>query len=204
MKPDPTRRSPLALAVLALLAEAPMHAYRMQQLIKERAKDDVVNVAQRNSIYQTIARLVRDRLAEVHETEREENRPERVVYAITPLGQSTLDGWLEAMISVPAREFPEFPAALSFVALLAPSRARACLEARKEALAAKLDAARAGMQEAEAMGLPRLFLLEDEYRNAVTRAEFAWLDGVVRDLREKKLTWSRAWIRDIARRMEKA
>ena len=38
------RRSPLALVVLALLYEAPMHPYRMQQLIKERGKDEVVNV----------------------------------------------------------------------------------------------------------------------------------------------------------------
>ena len=30
------KRSPLALAILALLYEAPMHPYRMQQLIRER------------------------------------------------------------------------------------------------------------------------------------------------------------------------
>src|SRR5262245_46087896 len=80
------RRSTLAMAVLALVVEAPMHAYRMQQLIKERHKDDVVNVAQRNSIYQTIDRLLRDGLIAVKETSREENRPERTVYEITKAG----------------------------------------------------------------------------------------------------------------------
>ncbi|MET0592688.1 MAG: PadR family transcriptional regulator, partial [Polyangiaceae bacterium] len=65
-------------------------------------------------------------------------------------------------------------------------------------------AAQAGLRQAEKMGLPRLFLLEDEYRNTVTEAELAWLGGVIAELREKKLTWSRAWIRDIARRMEKS
>ncbi len=35
----------LAMMVLALLVEEPMHAYRMQQLIREREKQDVVNVA---------------------------------------------------------------------------------------------------------------------------------------------------------------
>ena len=35
------KRSPLAFAVLALLIEAPMHPYRMQQLIKSRGKDQV-------------------------------------------------------------------------------------------------------------------------------------------------------------------
>jgi len=41
------KRSPLALAVLVLLHEAPMHPYRMQRLIKDRGKDQVINVGQR-------------------------------------------------------------------------------------------------------------------------------------------------------------
>jgi hypothetical protein len=56
--PEP-RRSVLALAVLSMLTEEPMHAYRMQQLIKERRKDDIVNVSQRNSVYQTTGGLCR-------------------------------------------------------------------------------------------------------------------------------------------------
>ena len=102
------------MVVLAHLAEAPMHVYRMQQLIEERAKDTVVNVAQRNSLYQTIARLMRDGLVRVRQTAREENRPERAVYEISDAGRSTLDRWLEEMLGIPAREFPEFPAGLSY------------------------------------------------------------------------------------------
>ena len=57
------RRSTLAVVLLALLTEAPMHPYRMQQVIKERGQDQLVNVAQRNSVYQALDRLVRDGLA---------------------------------------------------------------------------------------------------------------------------------------------
>ena len=195
------RRSPLAMVVLAHLAEAPMHVYRMQQLIKERAKDTVVNVAQRNSLYQTIARLVRDELVRVQQTSRDENRPERVIYEISEAGRSTLDRWLEEMLGVPAREFPEFPAALAFIALVPPKRAKERLEARRDALQERLRDSRAAMARTLASGLPRLFLLEDEYKNAVTQAEIAWLDGVIADLARRKLTWSRAWLREIARRM---
>jgi len=39
------RRSALALVLLVLLAEEPMHPYRMRELIKERGKDKVANVA---------------------------------------------------------------------------------------------------------------------------------------------------------------
>jgi DNA-binding PadR family transcriptional regulator len=189
------------MVVLAHLAEEPMHVYRMQQLIKERAKDTVVNVAQRNSVYQTITRLVRDGLVGVQQTARQENRPERVVYELTEVGHSTLDRWLDEMLGTPAREFPEFPAALAFIALLPPGRARQRLEARRAALEPRLAASRAAIDGALASGVPRLFLLEDEYKNAMMQAEIAWLDGVIAELQQRKLTWSRAWIRAVARRM---
>ena len=192
------------MVVLAHLAEAPMHVYRMQQLIKERAKDSVVNVSARNSLYQTIARLVRDGLARVQQAGRVEHRPERVVYELTAAGRRTLDRWLQEMLGVPAREFPEFPAALAFIPLVLPTTARKRLAARRDELAQRLGASRAGMKAVLESGLPRLFLLEDEYRNAMTEAEIAWLDRVVPELQRGELTWSRAWIREVARRMGSA
>ena len=66
----PDRRptlSPLALVILALLDESPMYPYRMQQLIRDRGKDQIVNVRHRASLYQTIARLERDALIEIQE-----------------------------------------------------------------------------------------------------------------------------------------
>jgi DNA-binding PadR family transcriptional regulator len=157
------------MAVLALVTEAPMHAYRMQQLIKERRKDDVINVAQRNSIYQTIERLRRDELIVVRETVREERRPERIVYEITEQGMATLRQWLRTMLSTPAREFPEFPAALACLPMLTPEDVLKQLEARAialEAAIAKLDPQAAS----EASGLPRLFLVEDELTGAGAHA----------------------------------
>src|SRR5690242_15903931 len=111
------RRSPLALAILALLYEEPMHPYRMQQLIKEREKDDVVNVRQRASLYQTIDRLLRDGLIAIQETARSENRPERTVYRLTEMGREAVFTWVREMLATPAREYPEFPAAVSFMAM---------------------------------------------------------------------------------------
>ncbi|MBB5116001.1 PadR family transcriptional regulator [Micromonospora echinospora] len=187
------RRSPLAMMVLALLVEEPMHAYRMQQLIREREKQDVVNVAQRNSIYQTIERLRRDELIRVAETRREEGRPERTVYALTPAGRRTLDGWLADALATPAREFPEFPAALSFLPILPPEEAARRLDQRAAAIEARLrerEAALAGVR------LPRLFLIEDEYQLTVLRAELDWVRGLVADLRSGTLTWSGEWLAD--------
>src|SRR5438309_6989392 len=104
-------RSPLAMVLLASVAEAPMHPYRMQTLIKERGKDQIANVAQRNSVYQTIDALRRAGLIAMRETEREERRPERTIYEATEEGRRTLRSWSNTALSTPAREFLEFPAA---------------------------------------------------------------------------------------------
>src|SRR5258707_905967 len=119
---QPSRpRSPLSMVVLSLVCEEPMHPYRMQTLIKERGKDQIANVAQRNSVYQTIAALRRAGLLTIRETSREERRPERTVYEATKEGRRTLTSWMRTVLSTPARDFPDFPAALP---LLRATRAR--------------------------------------------------------------------------------
>ncbi|MEU0463145.1 helix-turn-helix transcriptional regulator [Amycolatopsis sp. NPDC006131] len=79
----------------------------MRELIKERGKDRIANVAQRNSVYQTIDRLLRAELIAIRETERDERRPERTVYEITDAGRAALRDWTAEMLGRPAREFPE-------------------------------------------------------------------------------------------------
>jgi DNA-binding PadR family transcriptional regulator len=195
-------RSPLAMVVLALLLEAPMHAYRMQQLIKERAKDTVVNVAQRNSVYQAIAILLRKGLIRVDETSREGGRPERTVYQVTEEGTATFYRWLRSMLSTPGREFPIFPAALAFLMMISPDDAIRQLSARMATLKKQLAESRATFKAVRSSGLPRLFLLEDEYRQSMLRAEIDWLSKVIADLRSKELSWSKEWIRKVAQKME--
>ena len=193
--PHPPRpRSPLWMVVLALVSEEPMHPYRMQALIKERGKDQIANVAQRNSVYQTIAALLRAGLIAIRETSRDERRPERTVYEVTPEGRRTLQAWMKEVLSTPAREFPDFPAALSLVAGAGPGEVRGLLEARITALEARLVEL-----EQPVPNLPRLFLLESEYMAALVRAQIDWLRGVTEDLRSGRLTWSAAWLQRFAR-----
>jgi DNA-binding PadR family transcriptional regulator len=167
-----------------------MHPYRMQQMIKERGQDQLVNVAQRNSVYQALDRLVRDGLARPGGTARDPGRPERTTYEITAEGAATLRRWLVEMLPAPAREFPEFPAALAFLAVLAPDEVRSLLEQRLTALEEKL----AAVVGQAPPGLPRLFLIEDEYRAALLRSEIEWVRALVSDLAEGRLTWDAALI----------
>ncbi|MFE3757095.1 PadR family transcriptional regulator [Nocardia tengchongensis] len=184
------KRSPLAMAVLGILHLEPMHPYAVQRRIKEWGKDKVVNVGQRAQLYKTIARLQDAGLVAVRETGREQQYPERTVYEITDAGRAACLGWINDMIATPRNEFPEFPAALSFLMLLGPDGARAELEKRAAAVRAALDEIDTGMAQARQFGLPRVTLLEDEYQRAVTEAELRWLEAVLADLADGTLTWS--------------
>lgn len=182
------RRSPLALAVLTLLVEAPSHPYEMQRKLIERGKDEVIDFKPA-SVYRMIERLEQAGLIEMVGTDRAGKRPERTVYRITEEGSETARQWLAEMLARPAREYPEFPAALSFLPLLEPRDAVVHLKGRAVALAGDIARAEA-LQEASGGDLPRLFLLEIEYQVAVARAELAWVQGIVADLEAGRLRWS--------------
>jgi DNA-binding PadR family transcriptional regulator len=193
----PPQRSALGLIVLWQLYNEPSHVYRMQKLFEAEGKDRVVNLRSRASLYQTLDRLVRLGLVEVAETVHGEGYPDRIVYAITDAGRQTAQQWLREMLSATGGEYPEFIAALSILFGLPPDEARAQLELRAERLAAELAASEREVAGAP-RGLPRLFLLEEEYRQTMLRAELDWLRGVIADLREGRLDWSEQWLRELA------
>src|SRR6266496_4207613 len=196
------RFSSIALAVLALLYEEPMHPYRMQQLIKERGKDEVINVRQRTSLYQTIDRLLRTKLITIRETAREEKWPERTIYAITAQGRTTMLGWMREMLSTPAREFPAFPAVLAYLSLLTPEDARVQLGQRAQVLAAEIERIDAELRKGIDLVVPRLFLIELEYLRAVVNTELTWVQSLVEELSSGQLTWNEEWLRAIAAQFE--
>jgi len=191
-----SKRSALGLVVLWELYHGPTHVYGIQKLLEQQGKDRVVNVRARASLYQALDRLERLGLVEVHETVRREGYPDRVVYAITGAGREAAREWLREMLRSTGDDYPEFVAAISILFGLEPDDARAQLELRAGALAVELAAAEA--QLGGNPGLPRLFLLEEEYRRAVLAAELAWLRGVIEDIEQGGLTWSEEWLAEIA------
>ena len=196
MTPEPpapsaptVRPSPLALTVLAMLAYEPLHPYRMQRLMQLWGKDRVVNVGQRANLYKTIKRLLEAGLVAVRQTERDHQYPERTVYELTEAGARQSRAWLTEMLAAPRAEFPEFPAALSFVMLLEPDAARQVLAARAGLVRQDLSALETDLAE-NAGVLPRVTVLETEYLRAVTAAELGWLDIVTEELAAGTLSWS--------------
>ena len=185
------RSSPLGLTVLALLHYQPLHPYGIQRLIKQWGKDQVVNVEQRTGLYRTIERLLAAGLIAVRETGRDPRYPERTVYELTDAGRQTARRWLEEMLAEPRQEYPEFPAALSHVLMLAPAELAQVLDRRAQRLAETMAALDANTAAEAGLGLPRIAMLETEYQRAVLGAEAMWVAEIIGELRSGKLTWSR-------------
>ena len=186
------RRSPLALAILGLLENGPMHPYGIQRLIKRWGKDKVVNVDQRASLYRMIDRLLEAGLITAGETDRDERYPERTTYHLTDAGRAATQQWLAEIVSTPRNEFPEFPAALSFLMLETPQAARTMLEQRRDQLikrVAELDAELA--MEIEGLVIPRIATVEIEYLRAIADAELRWVTSILDELRDGSFTWDR-------------
>ncbi|MBO0685935.1 MAG: helix-turn-helix transcriptional regulator [Candidatus Dormibacteraeota bacterium] len=194
--------TPLALAVLALLAERPMHPYEMQVLMRERGHDRVLKL-RAASLYDSVERLQRLGLAQPLETSREGRRPERTVYRITPAGRVQMREWLRESLSEPESEYPRFGAALAFVgALIASNDESAVIEVTEESLAAAREEVTALLQhraarlEAEISDgqsvldasldrhIDRIFLIEEEYGLAMRRAELQWVQELITRIKE--------------------
>ncbi|AEE47853.1 PadR family transcriptional regulator [Cellulomonas fimi] len=170
-----TRSNPLALAVLTLLWERPMHPYEMSMTLRERRKDETVRL-NFGSLYSVVDGLEKRGLIEAASTEREGNRPPRTVYRITDAGATEAVDWLSDLVRTPVKEFPQFEAALSFLPLLAPDDVARLLRMRAASVRVTLTSLESTVADARAQGLPRIFALEAEYEMALLRAE---LDFVV-------------------------
>jgi DNA-binding PadR family transcriptional regulator len=190
-------RTPLALVVLALLKEHPMHPYQMKVRMRERGHEHIVRV-KGASLYDTVERLNAAGLIEPQETSREGRRPERTTYAITDVGDAELDRWVRELIAVPVPEYPQFVVGLAFLMSIGVDR-HSGLRPEGRAEAIELFGRRAVALEAEisewdamlssvhVVGVLPIFIIEGEYAQAMRRAELDWVRGLIRRLEGEDL-----------------
>jgi DNA-binding PadR family transcriptional regulator len=186
------RANPLALAILVCLHERPMHPYEVAQTLRSRAKHESIRLNY-GSLYSVVETLTARGLVEPQETVREGKRPERTVYAITPLGVRELTDWLSELVSTPVKEYLQFEAALSLLPGLPPEEAVELLRLRAHALEVRLKQSEATHALAHDEGLPRLFMLESEYGDALLRAELTFVRALITDLENNKLEGLDEW-----------
>jgi DNA-binding PadR family transcriptional regulator len=189
----PRLSNPLALAVLTLLDERPMHPYEMSTTLRERHKEESIKLNY-GSLYSVVTSLQKYGLITVQETVREGNRPERTVYAITDAGRIKMTDWLSELISTPAREFTGFEAALSLMGALPPDEVIRLLEIRLNGLQMKWHSLEA-LLSASPPNFPRIFLIETEFQLALLAAEVDFVRKMLTDLKTGEMTGVEGWRR---------
>jgi DNA-binding PadR family transcriptional regulator len=170
--------NPLALAVLALLFERPMHPYEMGVILKQRRKEDSIKLRY-GSLYTVIELLLARGFIAARETARDGKRPERTIYEITPTGRDELHDWMADLVGQPVKEYPQFEAALCLLPILPPDEALALLRQRLHLLAQSTTVLEGQIAGISAQNFPPLFLVEIEYRLALQKAEQAFVSDLI-------------------------
>jgi DNA-binding PadR family transcriptional regulator len=186
--------NPLALAVLVLLFERPMHPYEMASTLRERHKEASIRINY-GALYAVIERLLKEKWIGVRETTKEGKRPEKTVYELTAAGEAEMTEWMRELVSSPAKEYPMFEAALSLLPALPPEEVIDLLEIRIGLLEKTIKEVGEEERACQEMKLPRLFSLESEYYKALTLAEYEFTKDLLSDLKRDtgglRSGWSR-------------
>jgi DNA-binding PadR family transcriptional regulator len=190
------RRVPnlLALAVLACVGERPMHPYEISTTLRTRGKEGSIKL-NFGSLYSVVESLAKHGLIESQGTVRDGKRPERTIYAITADGRAELEDWLSELLSTPKKEYTSLEAALSLAAALAPDEVSRLLTARAAKLRMDIGSVDAGLAYTTEMGLPELFVIEEQYRKALMDAELAFVTSLVTRIDTNELGGIRWWRR---------
>ncbi|SFN98147.1 MULTISPECIES: PadR family transcriptional regulator [Actinomadura] len=180
--------TPLALTVLRMLCDSPMHPYEMQQRIRDHAYDQAVKITH-GSLYHSVERLAAAGLIEPLETSREGRRPERTVYAVTTAGRDAAQFRLAELLARPSEEFPLFGTGLAFINLLPEGEVARLLRNRTVSLEAALAGHQAAHDSLRKQGIERYKLIDQEWLIARLRSELDYVRGIVDDLEAGRLTW---------------
>jgi DNA-binding PadR family transcriptional regulator len=186
--------NPLALAVMGLLCERPMHPYEMSSTLRERAKEASIKLNY-GSLYSVVETLVRHGLIAVYDVVREGRRPERTVYEITDSGRTEYVDWLSELLAIPVKEFTQFEAALSLLPSLSPDDVVTLLKVRRTRLDGEIVGMDAVMERMEKQGLPYLFVIEGDYLQALRRAELAFVSNLIQQIEDGTLQGVDVWRR---------
>jgi DNA-binding PadR family transcriptional regulator len=192
-----TRRrvsNPLALAVLSCLNERPMHPYEISTTLRSRGKEQSIKLNY-GSLYAVVESLQKHGLVVARETTREGRRPERTVYEITEAGVTEFEDWLAELLSTPVRDFTSLEAGLSLMPGLPPDEVARLLGDRAVSLRGELRALDAMLAEAEAMGLPELFVVESTFRRRMLQTELDYVCELAEGIRTSAFPGTKSWRR---------
>jgi DNA-binding PadR family transcriptional regulator len=181
--------TPLALAILGILQEGPMHPYEIAFTMRQRFMEETIRLNY-GALYATVDSVQRAGWITPVETGREGRRPERTVYALTAAGREQFLIRLRDLLRRPAKEYPQFEAGLAFLHYLRRTEAVALLRERTSELAEQLAYERELSASLQQRGVRRLWLVEVEHAIAMREAERNWTESLTAEIESGALEWS--------------
>jgi DNA-binding PadR family transcriptional regulator len=181
--------SPLALSILELLDERPMHPYEMASTMRARHHDEFIRL-NFGTLYHTVDVLERNGWIVSGEREKEGRRPERTIYKLSDSGRAVLSRTLGELLRKPLREYPHFVAGLMFMHHLEATQASSHLNERAALLDAHVTKLEHVLAELRKQGLTRLSLIEIEHKIAMLDAERKWVRNLEQEIVDGRLEWT--------------
>jgi DNA-binding PadR family transcriptional regulator len=182
----------LALAVLSYLTQKPMHPYELGRTLREHGDARSIKF-NHGSLYMVVHQLEKVGYVVEQETTRAGGRPERTVYAITDAGRKEQQDWLRELVEMPQHEYPQFVAALAFIAALPPEDAVELLGRRLRRLATQRTEIRGLVDTTLAAGVHPLFLIEEDFRLALLDTESEFIERLIEQITHPATGWGQQW-----------
>jgi len=189
--------SAVAVLILALLNEHPMHPYQVHQNLVERGDTRLVRV-NAGAVYHGIERLEKEGLVEAVGTERSGNRPERTTYRITATGRSAVVARLASFLGDDHQSYPLFTVGLAEAHEVPAESVIEHLTRRRDRESERMALLWTAHDRLTSLGLPRRYLLDVEHDIAMLGAQIAWLDRTLDELRSDALGWGRPFPQEFA------
>jgi DNA-binding PadR family transcriptional regulator len=181
--------SPLALSILELLDERPMHPYELAATMRARHHDEFIRL-NFGSLYHTVDTLENGGWIAPIEREKEGRRPERTIYRLTDAGRERLVREVGEILAGPKRDYPYFAAGLMFMHHLDAPTAAHQLRLRADTLDGAVEKLTRIMGELRAEGVTRLALIELEHKIAMLDAERRWVRELQSEIIDGRLEWT--------------
>ncbi|MFF0739539.1 PadR family transcriptional regulator [Streptomyces sp. NPDC004111] len=177
--------NPLALRLLGLLVERPMHTYALGSELARRYPHVR---ARSGSLYTLTTSLIDAGWIAPTGTEQAGNRPARTVYALTPQGWQAFRERVGRQVREARVETSAFVDALAYLGALGREEAVAALRERVAALDERIAALETAARDA-AGDVPELFMIETAFVGHQMRSESGWIRQLITRITDGTLPW---------------
>ncbi|GAB2845084.1 hypothetical protein GCM10022221_50500 [Actinocorallia aurea] len=174
--------------MLSVLAEGDLHAGGIAARLRARGPEHAAAVT-RGGVQSAVRALLEEGWVEPVRAEVVRSGQVQTTFAITEAGRAHLVRRLDAEVRVPQREYSRLIGTLPCLSVLGARGTVEALAERAAQVRRLASADRARLAAERAAGVPRLRLLEAEYRLRLAEAEAAWAEDLTDEILGGAVRW---------------